>query len=246
MDKSITAILIDDEINARENLRYLLNLLCKQVTIVGEASNVDDAVALINQVKPKLVFLDIQMPEKSGFQLLDAFENLSFQVVFITAYDHYAIKAFRVSAIDYLLKPIDTELLQKAVKKVEKHLQYHSASNRITALQQNKKRIQKIAIPYKNDYVIINIENILCMEAERMYTIIHTLDEKQYIVAKKLRYYEDLLKENNFVRVHRSWLIHLHHIKVYSKKDRSIILGETKKVPVSKSFKASFEEVFHS
>ncbi|MCH2196504.1 LytTR family DNA-binding domain-containing protein [Kordia sp.] len=246
MNKSITAILVDDEINARENLRYLLNLLCKQVTIVGEAANVDDAKQLINQVQPQLVFLDIQMPEKSGFQLLDAFQNLTFQVIFITAYDHYAIKAFRVSAIDYLLKPIDTELLQKAVQKVEKHLEHHTVSNRISTLKENKKQIQKIAIPYKNDYVIINIKDILCMEADRMYTIIHTVEKKQYIVAKKLRYYEDLLKDHNLVRVHRSWLIHLNHIETYSKKERAVTLNPQKKVPVSKGFKTAFEEVFHS
>ncbi len=132
------------------------------------------------------------------------------------------------------------------MKKVEKYLEHHSVSNRITTLKENKKQRQKIAIPYKNDYVIININDILCMEADRMYTVIHTIGEKQYVVAKKLRYYEDLIKEHNLVRVHRSWLVHLNHIKVYSKKERSIELEEAKKVPVSKGFKTAFEEVFHS
>lgn len=239
----IEAIIVDDEINARENLRYLLDSFCKQITVVGEASNVDDAESLIKNLHPKVVFLDIEMPKKNGFKLLEICSDIDFQVVFVTAYDQYAIKAFRVSAIDYLLKPIEIELLQEAVKKIEHTLQYQSTDKRIQALKDNSNSIQKLAIPYKSDYAILNVDDVLCIEADRMYSKIYTLSNKQFLVAKKLRHYEELLKQNNFVRVHRSWIVQLYHIHSYSKKERSVLLKNNITIPVSKTFKDALEHL---
>lgn len=245
--KNIKAIIIDDELNARENLRYLLDDFCKEVSIAGEASNIDDAVVLINNVKPDLVFLDIEMPEKNGFQLFDEFEDINFQVVFITAYDTYAIKAFQVAAVDYLLKPIDVPLLQKAIKKVINQLEHQKSNDRIKVLQDNKKKFKKIAVPYKNDYAIININDIVCIQADRMYSIIYTIDNKQFIASKKLNHYENLFKEEEyFIRVHRSWAINTNHIVVYSKRERQIELTNKRMIPVSKGYKQSFETLFTS
>lgn len=242
---TLDAIIIDDEINARENLRFLLTEFCKNVTIVSEAKNVDEAVIQIKKHQPQVIFLDIEMPQKNGFQLLEAFDIIDFQIIFVTAYDQYAIKAFEFAALDYLLKPIDIERLQKAVKKAStiaiKNI------DKLELLKSNRKKVTKIAIPYKSDYVIIDLTNILCIEADRMYSIIYTVDNKKYIASKKLSYYENLLSiDTGFVRVHRSWMIHTNTIKIYSKKDKTIQLENQFKVPLSKSYKEKFESIFCS
>ncbi|WP_298881564.1 LytTR family DNA-binding domain-containing protein [uncultured Polaribacter sp.] len=246
MDK-ITTIIVDDEINARENLTYLLELFCKNIHIVGEAKNVDDAVSLIKDKKPQLVFLDIEMPQKNGFQLFEAFKKINFQVIFITAYDKYAINAFKVSAVDYLLKPIDINLLKLSIKKVEKLIVNKKLKNKIDLLTENRKKIKKIAIPYKSDYVIIDVNDIACIEAERMYSNIKLHNGKTYTASKKLSYYEDILSNSEaFIRIHRSWMVNTNHIYSYSKKEKNIKLTNNISIPVSKSYKEKFENLFNS
>lgn len=238
----ISTIIVDDEINARENLRFLLNDFCTNVTILAEAANVDDAVHLIKSLKPDLVFLDIQMPQKNGFQLLKQFNEINFQVIFVTAFDNYAIKAFQVAAVDYLLKPIDIDLLKEAVAKVAQNIKNRNAILRYKLLEENNR---KIAIPHKNDYVIVKINDILCIEADRMYSKIHLLDDKTYLVTKKLSYYENLfLEDTSFVRAHRSWIININKIKTYSKKDKEAILINNSKIPISRGHKDDFENAF--
>lgn len=244
MNDNLTSIIVDDEINARENLRLLLQSYCPDIKIVGEAANVDDAIQLIQNKTPQLVFLDIEMPKKDGFQLVYAFKNMPFKIIFITAYDHYAIKAFQIAALDYLLKPIDIQLLKNAVKKAKQHEQLHSENEKLRLLKINEKAITKIAIAYKNDYAIIAIHDILCIEADRMYTTVYTVSGKTYMASKPLQHYENLLVNNSIIRVHRSWLVNLSHIDIYSKKDHSITLNTSKKIPLSKSFKTAFEMVF--
>ncbi|QVY67209.1 LytTR family DNA-binding domain-containing protein [Polaribacter sp. Q13] len=244
---TINAIIIDDEINARENLRYLLNEFCKNITVISEAKNVDEAVLKIKKHKPQLIFLDIEMPQKNGFQLLNSFTEIDFQIIFVTAYDKYAVKAFEVAALDYLLKPIEIEKLVKSIKRATTSIVNKTNNNRITLLKENKKTVKKIAIPYKSDYVILNITDLLYIEADRMYSIIHTKGDKKYLASKKLSYYENLLcDENIFIRVHRSWIINSNKIVSYSKKDKMITLDSHFKIPVSKSYKETFEKMFSS
>ncbi|WP_299680922.1 LytTR family DNA-binding domain-containing protein [uncultured Tenacibaculum sp.] len=243
----VKAILVDDELNARENLRYLLGDFCSEVEIVGEASNIDDAVILIEKEIPDLVFLDIEMPEKNGFQIFNEFEEINFQVIFITAYDQYAIKAFQVAAIDYLLKPVEVSLLQNAVKKAKEFINQKKSDTRISVLKENKKKLKKIAIPYKNDYAIIDTKDIICIQADRMYSIIYTIQNKEYIASKKLNYYENLFEnEVSFTRVHRSWIVNTDHVIIYSKRERQLKLSLEKLIPVSKGYKESFEASFTS
>jgi two-component system LytT family response regulator len=242
----LSAILVDDEINARENLRFLLKDFCENINVLAEAANVDEAVIQIKKYKPQIVFLDIEMPQKNGFQLLKEFDEINFHVIFVTAYDSYAIKAFQVTAIDYLLKPIDVSLLEKAIKKAEKQIGNNSQGARINLLQENKKEITKIAIPYKSDYAIVNVNDILCIEADRMYSIIYTVKGKEFVVAKKLNYYETLFSSKEmFVRVHRSWIVNTNHIDTYSKKEKIVMLSSELKVPISKSYKESFETLLY-
>ncbi|WP_299109304.1 LytTR family DNA-binding domain-containing protein [uncultured Tenacibaculum sp.] len=244
----IKAILVDDEANARENLRFLLNEFCKDVEVVSETSNVDGAIKEIKKHSPQLVFLDIEMPQKNGFQLLEEFSTIDFQVVFVTAYDKYAIRAFEVAALDYLLKPVDIERLQEAVKKVKKTIENASQNQtKLDVLKANKKEIKKIAIPYKSDYAILDINDVLCIEADRMYSNLYTIKGKKYVIAKKLSHYENLLcKEKHFFRIHRSWIVNVNKIEVYSKKEKEVTLDTNYKVPVSKSYKEGFEALFYA
>lgn len=244
MKQRITGIIIDDEQSARDNLSYLVNKYCLGITIVSEANNVDNAIVAIKKHEPDIVFLDIEMPQKNGFQLLEAFSEINFQVVFVTAYDKYAIKAFEVAALDYLLKPIDIDRLKEVGKKIKNAIQ--SANNRLQLLKENTKFLNKIAVPYKSDYAILNIEDIICIEADRMYSIIYLKGAKKYITSKKLSYYENLLSENNrFTRVHRSWLLNTIHELSYSKKEKKVGI-EGFEIPVSKGYKEQFEAIYIS
>lgn len=244
MMNNITCILVDDEANARENLRLLLGEFCPEVNILAEASNVDDAVNLIEKHSPKLVFLDIEMPKKNGFHLLDSFNEITFEIIFVTAYDHYAVKAFEVTALDYLLKPLEVKRLQDAVQKVDQTSNFEHKIEQFNALKANRKDIKKIAIPYKNNYAIYGIDAILCFQAERMYTKIYTTDNKEHLIAKKMSFYENLLlDDHNFIRVHRSWIINTSHLEFYSKKEKELQLTGGFKVPLSKTYKEVFEQI---
>ena len=249
MSDPIKAIIVDDEINARENLRYLIENFCPNIQILDEAENVDEAITFIEKHKPQLVFLDIEMPQKNGFELIKHYDSIDFHIVFVTAYDQYAIKAFEVTAVDYLLKPIAIDRLKEAINKVSQQEEQRNLSNRYEALKENTKhkKIKKLSIPYKSDYVIIPVENIIVIEADRMYSSLHISDktiDKKYVYAKKLRHFEDIFSElSNFMRIHRSWLINTDYIKSYSKKDKEILLQNDMKIPVSKSHKDKLEKL---
>ncbi|NJB82215.1 LytR/AlgR family response regulator transcription factor [Wenyingzhuangia aestuarii] len=233
----IKAIIVDDELSARENLLYLIENFCSEITVIATCCNVDEAVKSIERNKPDVVFLDIEMPQKNGFQLLKECTNINFKIVFITAYDQYAIKAFDVSALDYLLKPIDIDRLVETVAKIKHQQVITSFKDRIEAFTENKKKLSKISIPYKSDYVILNIEDILCIEADRMYSHIYTVDGKKYTASKKLNHYEELFFEiSNLKRVHRSWIANLSKVESYSLSLKKIYL-DTIEIPVSKTYK---------
>lgn len=246
---SIKALLVDDEPGARDNLNALLMQFCPDVKVIGEAANVDEAVTKIRNHSPHVVFLDIEMPGKSGFELIHAFETVDFYIVFVTAYDRYALKAFEVSAMDYLLKPVSIDRLKEAVRKVGSREQQKSYKRRFEALRTNTgdHTLKKISIPYRNDYAVINIEDIITIEADRMWSRLCVCEPeatavKKYTYAKPLGYFKDLFKKNSdFRRVHNSWMINTRHIQFYSRKDRSVLLKNDLTVPVSKGYKQTFE-----
>lgn len=248
MTNTIKAILVDDEASARENLNILLARFCPEVEIIGEAANVDDAIQCIQNNKPDVVFLDVEMPNKSGFDLINTYTAIDFHVVFVTAYDQYALKAFEVSAIDYLLKPIAVDRLKDAVHKIIMYREQQSYKNRFEALKTNTHgTLKKLAIPFGTDYAVVNIEDIITIEADRMYSKLSVSDPrtatvKQYTYSKKLSYFEHLFERfSNLHRVHRSWIVNIGYMQSYSKKNHSILLKNSMVVPVSKSYKQSFE-----
>jgi two-component system LytT family response regulator len=245
MTTKLRAIIVDDEQSARDNLRYLIGKYCSSINLVAEADKVITAVEKIRQLKPDIVFLDIEMPQKNGFELFNYFEELTFHVIFVTAYNHYAVKAFEVSAVDYLLKPIDIERLKEAEQKVLKQTQLNP---NFEVLKQNiaSPELKHIAIPYKSDSIIIKLKDIICIQANRVYSELTVFDperqtKKNYTYAKKLVYFETNLPQNLFFRVHRSWIINISFIVSYSKKDHLITLKNQQQIPVSKSYKSAFE-----
>lgn len=242
----LQAILVDDEQSALDNLGYLIGEFCPSVDIIGHAKNVDDAVLLIKNLKPNLVFLDIEMPRKNGFELVKQFKQINFHILFVTAYNHYAVKAFEVSAVDYLLKPIEIDRLKSAVEKVEKQENFQKS---IHLLEQNLKdeKIKYLSIPYKNDFIVVDLNDIICIEACRMYSNIIVLDRKtnetkQFLYAKKIGDLERNLSGNTLIRVHRSWLINLLFLKSYSKKRNTVLLEKDFEIPVSRSYKSDLKD----
>lgn len=244
----LKALIIDDEENARHSLSGLLQCFCPEVSLLGEAASVNEARLLMDRIKPNLVFLDVEMPGAPGYQLL---ENLApeVQVIFTTAHAQYAVKAFELSALDYLLKPIDPERLEQVVDKARRQQRQQQNEVRYQALLSAGTGTHgSIAIPYKGDYDIIELEQIVSIEADRMYSRL-TLSEPKpnrphaYTCSKKLSHFEFLLEDYpQFQRVHRSWMINREHIQSYSKKDHTIQLNDCQVIPVSKGYREAFEK----
>ncbi len=218
----ITAIIIDDEQKGRSALRQKLKQYCPGVHVLGEGSSGTEGIQLIASLKPKIVFLDIEMPGMNGFEMLNHIGAHSCQIIFTTAYDQYAIKAIKYAAFDYLLKPIDIEELKSAVENAEKQLSHHTTEERLETLVQNlagNAQMQKIAIPTMEGLLFINLTDIVYLKAESNYTIIHCNHQPKIIASRTLGSFEELLPSSTFYRPHHSYLINLNYIKRYIKGD---------------------------
>lgn len=217
----IRTVIVDDETDSRSVLEKLLETYCPQVTVVGTASGVDTALALIREMNPDLVFLDIEMIHGNGFDLLNGLLPLSFQVIFVTAFDEYAIKAFKYSAVDYLLKPVDIEELQGAVEKASARMQDKVDLTPIRTLLQNvgvmQLSQQKMAIPTINGLSFIAMHDIIRFEAQGNYTAIYITNGQTLMATRNIKEYELLLPEAIFCRIHNSHIINLQKIQKYQK-----------------------------
>ncbi len=240
----LQTIIVDDEKRGRELLRMVLTTHCPEVKVVGEASNVKEAYTLILQTDPDLVFLDIEMPGGSGFDLLTKFDEINFEVIFVTAFDKYAIKAIKFSAMDYLLKPVDEEELVKAVKRVEENQNKKSNKDRVSNLIQNVRKTtdnQKIGLTSSDGLEFIEIKTILRCEADGKYTSVFLHDGKKLLVSKNLKEFEDLLTEYNFIRIHHSHLVNLDYIKKYqSGRGGYVVMSDGSTITVSQRKKEDF------
>ncbi|MES2777966.1 MAG: LytTR family DNA-binding domain-containing protein [Bacteroidota bacterium] len=244
----LKAIIIDDEPDCVKLLALQLKMYCPQVQVVAACTASEDSLVKIKELKPGLVFLDIEMPVMNGFQLLEKLGNISFSLVFVTAYDQFAVKAFRYCALDYLLKPIDAKDLQSAVKKAE---QLHwPDQQQLSLLKQQvhskeKHFPDKIALPYQNGVTFVEIKNIIYCESENNYTRFHTTDNQQYLVAKTLGDIQEVLEERNFLRVHRQYLVNLDHIKKYVRGEGNyLVLSNGQNVAVARNQKERLIEKF--
>jgi two-component system, LytTR family, response regulator len=241
----IKAVLVDDEESARDVLENLLSRFCPDVTVVGKCENIPTAVELIKTVQPDLVFLDIEMPGYAGYEIVNFFDKINFEIIFATAYDQYAIRAFEISAIDYLLKPIDITRLKEAVSKVKHISQLKLTAERLTLVSETiqSKEIKSILVTDKGYQQIISVDTIIAIEAEESYCIIHT-NSKKHTVSKNLKHYETIFSDHpNFIRVHKSWMISRNHILNYSKSELTINLANGLSAKLSKYKKAEFEEI---
>lgn len=220
--KMIKAILVDDELSSLESLQIELNNFCPQVEIVKSCHGAEEALQWLLENSIDLVFLDIEMPGMSGFELLQQLPNHDFYVIFVTAYDEFALRAFDFNAIDYLLKPIRKIKLQKAVEKVEQRAAPKLSNQNLQAIMQNinlqqphPTRLQKIALPNAEGYKMVLVEEISHFIAESNYTWVHLINGEKLLLSKTLKDFEVLLKETPFFRSHKSYLVNLHHIDKY-------------------------------
>lgn len=242
----LRALIIDDEENARITLAELLKEYSNDVQVVGAFANVPEGVIGINKLNPDVVFLDIEMPEYSGFELLDFFKEINFEIVFVTAYSQYAIRAFEVSAIDYLLKPVAIDHLKAAIEKVAKKHNQQSIMQRLSLMKETYagKDIQKIALPMSNGLLFVEINRIMYFEADRVYTNVFLTDGSKITVSKPMKVFEEILNQRNFIfRPSRSYLVNLNHIKKYLRGDGIITLENNASITISRDRKQEFEHL---
>lgn len=216
----IKAIIIDDEQHCIDRLEALLKPYSNTITIIGSYLTVDTGVQGIESLSPDVVFLDVQIHEQTGFDVLKAVKQLNFEVIFTTAFEMYAVQAFKFSAIDYLLKPIDADDFRLAIDKLSQKIEAKDFSKKVKVLLDNisKNDVQKkITIPTLDGLEFLEVANIIRCEADINYTIIHTKDGRKIMVAKTLKSFEALLSDCNFFRVHNSHLINLNHLVKYTK-----------------------------
>jgi len=224
--KVYKAIVIDDEAKARRIMQSLIESECPQLEIVDMAEDALAGVKSIQKHKPDIVFLDIEMPGYTGFQLLDFFDQVDFEVIFATAYSEYAIQAFKVSAVDYLLKPIQIDQLKQAVDKAIKAKGNSQMAEKIGALKENLEdsSLKKIALQINGALNFIQLSNIEYLEADGSYTHIYLTNGVKYLITKKIKEFESSLNpENKFFRTHRSYIVNLSRIKRYIKSEGGVL-----------------------
>ena len=236
----IKAIIIDDEINNSNYLQSLIETHVPDVTLLGIASNVNDGIKLIEEKKPQIVFLDVELQTATGFDLLNKIPNIGFSVIFATAHQHYAMQAIKFAALDFLLKPVDAEELKIAVKKATKHQKENTFAKSMDVLLENfhgKKEQKKIAISTAGGMNVMEIKEIIYCQSDGPYTNIF-LPAQKIMSSKHLKEYENLLTEYGFFRIHKSFLVNLAEIKKYSKSDGGfVIMSNGDKVDVSEKKK---------
>jgi two-component system LytT family response regulator len=243
-----TAIIVDDEPNALVVLQKLLELHCPEVKLLALITSSIEALEKIKSMRPDIVFLDIEMPQMNGFQLLSQLGEIKFHLIFTTAYDQFAVKAFRFNALDYLLKPIDVAELKKAV---------HKASEKSKILPQQLEHISellhesekghapsRIAFPHAKGYRFITLSDIIYCESESNYTILHLAGEPKFTVCKTLGEIEEMLTLSHFLRMHRSYVVNTEKIKEFIKSDGGYLIMENKfEIPVSRNKRDELGEI---
>ena len=243
---TLKALIVDDEFYARNNLKILIDEFCPELKIVGLVESAEEARIIIEKEKPDVVFLDIAMPKEDGFSLLKSYENRDFSVVFTTAYNEYALKAFKENAIDYLEKPISIDDLQKAVQKVMK---VHGSNEQRTPAEISELvdeamegKNDRISIPTRNGYVIIRNTDIIHLEASDNYTMIYLIDGSRHLSSKNIKVYEENLNQEVFFRTHKSHIINVeHHLKEFSRSEGNMaVLTNGINVPIARRKMSNF------
>lgn len=232
----LTAVIVDDMPQAIENLKLDLQQYCPEVEVIGEAEGVVSGAKLLNQIQPDILFLDIQLQDGSGFDLLEILPNVRFKLIFTTASDAFAIKAFRFAALDYLLKPIDPDQLTDAIQKAKTQLDDHQEQGIDLLLENVKTRQlpQKIALHTLERVQVVGIDEIIRCESSGNYTQFYFANQQKLLVTKTLKEFDKLLEGHQFLRVHQSHLINLQHLDAFVKTEGGFLLmKDGSQVPVS-------------
>ncbi|MCB9363872.1 MAG: response regulator transcription factor [Flavobacteriales bacterium] len=246
----IDAVIIDDEKNSRNVLKRLIEELDTEISIIDEADGVIEGVKLINTVKPQLIFLDIEMLDGTGFNVLERVNEVDFKIIFTTAYDQYAIKAFKYSAIDYLLKPIDIDELEDAIYRAKDAIknedpQYNQISNLLTNIKISDSE-KKVAIKSANKIDFVQIKDIICLKAESSYTVIYLLKNRKITASKPLKFYSSIFEDDTtFFRLDRTFLINVSYIKSYSKDKDTVELENGLELPIARRRRKEFLDLIN-
>lgn len=237
------ALIVEDKAYIRKSLINLLQLLDTEVTVIGECESVKEAVTVANACKPELIFLDINLTDGTGFDFLEQTENLLFKVIFITAYEEHALKALKIGAVDYLLKPVDVEELEKALQKII-NLSVNQQQKQVKIAKEVwNNNESKLLLSLQDSYQVIDLNELLYCESDKGYTTFYCSDNKKYMVSKTLKEFEERLSKVNFVRPHQSYMVNLKFIDKYDKSG-VIHLKNSVKIPVSFRKKEHFLSCF--
>jgi two-component system LytT family response regulator len=241
----LQAVIVDDELSNIENLTIMLNKYCPKINVGGTATNVDQALRVIEEVNPSILFLDIQMPDKDGFELLKSLAVPAFELIFVTAYDKYAIQAIKFSALDYLLKPINNneliDAVNRAIINIERERQNERLENLVRSV--SNRNYLRIAIPANKETIFVSPETILFCKADNNYTVFYLQNQEKHISSKPIFEYEELLVPHGFIRCHQSYLVNILFIKSWIKIDGDRLLLEGgHEIPVSRNSKEKVKQ----
>lgn len=239
---TIRTIIVDDEKNSRANTKLMLTKYFSEIEIIGEAENGIEGRKLIAQLHPDLVFLDVNMPEMTGLEMLESIPDSerNFYVIFLTAYDEYTIQAIRAGAVDYLMKPLMKEELMQAIKRVSKYIEEKKHSENAS------NNTNKLMVSHSKGFTLIEFNEIIFLEAAGNYTDFYLTGNRKIISSRTLKDYDDILDKNVFFRISRSAIVNLHHVKEYNNTDENLTLTENHKIHISRSKWAEFSDVIKS
>lgn len=242
----IKTILVDDEPRGLSALKKLLELYCADVRVIGECQDTATAIQQIQLLEPDLLFLDIAMPDRDGFDLLNELSPVRFEIIFVTAHNEYTIQAFKYSAVDYLLKPVEEDLLIEAVRRAAQRIAGKASANQVETFLYNLRKLQtptemKLCIPDMKGFRVVDIATIVYCESESSYTIFHLRDGQTITASKSIMEYEVLLEHSGFCRIHKSFLVNLRHIREYLRGEGgAVVLTNDKTIEVSRRKKEIF------
>lgn len=240
-----TAVIIDDEASSRNALKQKLSRHCSNLVVIAECENGEEGISLLSETECDIVFLDVEMPRMNGFTMLQNLDKRNFEVIFITAYDHYAIRAIKFSALDYLVKPVEIEDLKTAVEKATQKRNNSSGNERLELLLENllqpKTALPRIAIPSMEGIQFVNTDNIIFLEANSNYTCFYINNNSKITVAKTLKEFEEILPQGIFIRIHHSYIINKNMVEKYIRGEGGqVIMKNGKVLDVSRRKKEFF------
>lgn len=240
----LKAVIVDDETLSRQSLEKLISEYCPDVEVVASADDILSAVREINTHQPNLVFLDIELPNYSGFELIECFEEINFDIVFTTGYEQYAVKAFKVSAAGYLLKPIDVEELSSVVQRIKTRHKVRGEMHNGLMGHNNSGKPLRVMLPAQDGLIYLNLDEVIYLQSEGRYTHIHLMDGSRSTTTKNLKDCLAIIGLPSFLRVHRSYIINLIHLKRYARgRDSFVLMENDERIDVGKNYKEDLSKI---